>query len=104
MKKRANVLKVTFFYFNNHLPNKETNEKCLEKQRNQTKNRKTSPQQGNQRKLLRKTSPQQGNQRKALLDLAAARLVKIEVCNRVPLSEKFFWKCDSEISFWNDKI
>ena len=76
MKKRANVLKVTFFYFNNHLPNKETNEKCLEKQRNQTKNRKTSPQQGNQRKLLRKTSPQQGNQRKALLDLAAARLVK----------------------------
>ena len=78
MKKRANVLKVTFFYFNNHLPNKETNEKCLEKQRNQTKNRKTSPQQGNQRKLLRKTSPQQGNQRKALLDLAATRLVKIQ--------------------------
>ena len=77
MKKRANVLKVTFFYFNNHLPNKETNEKCLEKQRNQTKNRKTSPQQGNQRKLLRKTSPQQGNQRKASLDLAATRLVKI---------------------------
>ena len=42
----------------------------------QTKNRKSSPQQGNQRKLLRKTSPQQGNQRKALLDLAATRLVK----------------------------
>ena len=70
-----------FFYFNNHLPNKETNEKCLEKQRNQTKNRKTSPQQGNQRKLLRKTSPQQGNQRKALLDLAAARLVKTTISN-----------------------
>ena len=54
-----------FFYFNKHLPNKETNENCLEKQRNQTKNR--------------KTSPQQGNQQKALLDLAATRLVKIRV-------------------------
>ena len=42
----------------------------------QTKNRKSSPQQGNQRKLVRKTSPQQGNQRKASLDLAATRLVK----------------------------
>ena len=45
----------------------------------QTKNRKSSPQHGNQRILLRKTSPQQGNQRKALLDLAAARLVKINL-------------------------
>ena len=43
----------------------------------QPKNRKTSPQQQEQRFLRRKTSPQQQEQRKALLDLAAARLVKI---------------------------
>ena len=42
----------------------------------QPKNRKTSPQQQEQRFLPRKTSPQQQEQRKALLDLAAARLVK----------------------------
>ena len=41
----------------------------------QPKNRKTSPQQQEQRFLPRKTSPQQQEQRKALLDLAAARLV-----------------------------
>ena len=40
------------------------------------KNRKSSSQQGQQRKLPRKTSSQQGQQRKPLLDLAAARLVK----------------------------
>ena len=85
-----------FFYFNNHLPNKETNEKCLEKQRNQTKNRKTSLHQGNQRKLLRKTSPQQGNQRKASLDLAATRLVKnsnstlITICKVLTISSSDF--------------
>ena len=43
----------------------------------QTKKRKSSPQQGKQRKLPRKSSPQRGKQRKALHDLAAARLVKI---------------------------
>ena len=42
----------------------------------QPKNRKTSPQQQEQRFLPRKMSPQQQEQRKALLDLAAARLVK----------------------------
>ena len=42
----------------------------------QTKKRKSSPQQGKQRKLPRKSSPQQGKQRKALHDQAAARLVK----------------------------
>ena len=41
----------------------------------QPKNRKTSPQQQEQRFLPRKTSPQQQEQRKALLDLDAARLV-----------------------------
>ena len=40
------------------------------------KNRKSSSQERNQRNLLRKTSSQERNQRKALLDLAAARLVK----------------------------
>ena len=46
----------------------------------QPKNRKTSPQQQEQRFLPRKTSPQQQEQRKALLDLAAARLVKRQLC------------------------
>ena len=40
------------------------------------KNRKSSSQERNQRNLPRKTSSQERNQRKALLDLAAARLVK----------------------------
>ena len=44
------------------------------------KNRKSSSQERNQRNLLRKTSSQERNQRKALLDLAAARLVKKEYC------------------------
>ena len=44
----------------------------------QTKKRKSSPQQGKQRKLPRKSSPQQGKQRKALHDLATARLVKTQ--------------------------
>ena len=52
----------------------------------QPKNRKTSPQQQEQRFLPRKTSPQQQEQRKALLDLAAARLVKI-----LDLEESALW-------------
>ena len=50
----------------------------------QTKKRKSSPQQGKQRKLPRKSSPQQGKQRKALHDLAAARLVKNYHFDRTP--------------------
>ena len=49
----------------------------------QTKNRKSSSQERNQRNLLRKTSSQERNQRKALLDLAAARLVK-KLIERAP--------------------
>ena len=44
----------------------------------QPKNRKTSPQQQEQRFLPRNTSPQQQKQRKALLDLTAAQLVKTQ--------------------------
>ena len=40
------------------------------------KNRKSSSQERNKRNLPRKTSSQERNQQKALLDLAAARLVK----------------------------
>ena len=56
----------------------------------QPKNRKTSPQQQEQRYLPRKTSPQQQEQRKALLDLAATRLVKRKCIIQARLMMTFF--------------
>ena len=61
----------------------------------QTKNRKPSSQERNQRILLRKTSSQERNQRKALLDLAAARLVKIRFTHTI----KWLDRLESAISF-----
>ena len=59
----------------------------------QPKNRKTSPQQQEQRFLPRKTSPQQQEQRKALLDLAAARLVKTQNSSSKLRKSAFFMLC-----------
>ena len=84
----------------------------------QTKNRKSSPQQGNQRKLVRKTSPQQGNQRKALLDLAATRLVKNPIAKwsgmwkgRSGIGEpcgnyvlQVVWCCGFCVGWWQQRV
>ena len=65
----------------------------------QPKNRKTSPQQQEQRFLPRKTSPQQQEQRKALLDLAAARLVKKIVT--LLLTTQKCWRAFFRLSLMN---